>query len=147
MRVQVTSIQQYLSKISALRKRWKISKDEELWFRAEDRRHLRTRLQPSIFRPTASGAKRLSVRSIIELDCELYGEFRRCAPQLSESAAQSIENLWDSYFLMQHHGVPTRLLDWTDGALIALHFAVRSKSTKPRDGSLVYARSDPLLVD
>jgi hypothetical protein len=31
---------------------------------------------------------------------------------------------WEWYFLMQHYGAPTRLLDWSDGALIALYFAL-----------------------
>lgn len=32
---------------------------------------------------------------------------------------------WEWYFLMQHYGGPTRLLDFSEGSLLALHFAVR----------------------
>ncbi len=76
-----------------------------------------------------------SVRRLLDIESDLYDEFRRCAAQLFDLRS---DDDWDRYFLMQHHGVPTRLLDWTDGALIALHFAVRDKPAPAKSGSIVY---------
>jgi hypothetical protein len=51
-----------------------------------------------------------------------YYEFRARAGALLSPAFNS----WDVLFLMQHHGVPTRILDWTESLSTALHFALES---------------------
>ena len=131
------SLSEFLSTVGRLRKLWKVPKHRELWFRAEDALHRRTHLEPCLYRQRRSGLRK-SVVKLLEIENDLYEEFRRCAMQLALSDVSSIDDEWDSYFLMQHHGAPTRLLDWSDGALIALHFAVREKHAPPQSGSVIY---------
>lgn len=43
---------------------------------------------------------------------------------------------WDLYALMQHHGLPTRLLDWSESALVALFFALTSEPDSDSDRAI-----------
>ncbi|RCH54422.1 FRG domain-containing protein [Mucilaginibacter hurinus] len=60
--------------------------------------------------------------------------------RFKQSAAMLIDrhpkDSFDWMFLMQHYGVPTRLLDWSESPLTALFFAVSDKSRLDTDGAL-----------
>lgn len=43
---------------------------------------------------------------------------------------------WEWMFLMQHHRAPTRLLDWSEGPLAALYFAVSEDKHLKFDGAV-----------
>ncbi len=86
------------------------------WLRGEPDRDSPSALVPALYRPNHSWT------DAARWEQELRLEFRRRAlPMLAERAPS---DHWGWYFLMRHHGVPTRLLDWTTDSLVALHFAL-----------------------
>jgi len=109
----VTTVEEFVAEASRLRDKWMGRSDMAIlpWFRGQE--NAAWGLLPKFYRmkPMDWGTER-----------EIREEFITHAPALCDARAL---NEWEWYFLMQHYGTSTRLLDWTDGALIALYFAVR----------------------
>ncbi len=93
------------------------------WFRGEPCTAVPFPLRPTLYRRKI---KRKQLDTLLECEGEIRVEFKRCVSQLMMEGQQP-KDKWERYFLMQHFEAPTRLLDWSDGALMALHFAIRHR--------------------
>lgn len=65
------------------------------------------------------------------LEFHLLRNFKKYA---GRNAVQEQENPWNWLAVAQHHGLPTRLLDWTYSPYVALHFATVRLDLYDRDG-------------
>jgi len=102
---------------------------QQNWFRGHSK--VFNELTPGIFRPRYNNGLHNTFRP--NLEQEFAEEFKRKAPSLVSNLPETNNHL-EWLFLMQHHGVPTRLLDWSENILVATFFIVCDNVTS--DGEL-----------
>jgi hypothetical protein len=77
--------------------------------------------------------------SLARPPCTVDAE-RTLVKRLKQNAFRFLDTVpideWAWLFLMQHHGVPMRLLDWTESPLVGLWFAVSNPKRDDDDGCL-----------
>lgn len=121
---EVTNLEQYVAIASELSASWRI-----IWFRGVDR---------SGYEPTPS----LYWRNLAEKESSLIHDF---LVSYKGIIGPCTYNPWELYFLMQHHGLPTRLLDWTKSPLVALYFALQKN--REYDGERAVYVMDPCQLN
>jgi FRG domain len=108
---RIQTLRQYMERIEQLMS----ADDAPLWYRGAGKSS--RALVPSLYRhPSVT-----EPQALMELEAKILQRFRERSIPYQPTR---VDEEWDMLFLMQHFGVPTRLLDWTENPYIGLFFAL-----------------------
>lgn len=123
---KVENVTKFLDKLTEIQKNK--SDDTELFFRGHADKAYEA--EPTIFRKNGNGE-----RNLLKNEKHLFNDIITQCPEDFKDCQYTFEYL----VKMQHYGLPTRLLDITSNALVALYFACCSLQGDKDGQVLVYA--------
>ncbi|MBJ8204706.1 FRG domain-containing protein [Bacillus cereus] len=100
------------------------SKKQRVWFRGHN--DINYNLNSGLFRLNLGN----DIEAYKETERSAYNNFLNYSPTLLE------KDSWDLLYIMQHHGLRTRLLDWTESFAISLHFALNTWKYNKKDACI-----------
>lgn len=137
-RFEIDSFDEYLNTIH-----------DELKPNSEGRRRLyfrgQSRLASDTYALTPSVARYkhlagLSMADLEQKECEVLETFSN---HLLTYVQHRPMSAWEELAIAQHHGLPTRFMDWTTNPLVALYFAVRNTGGRTHDSAVYVLISNP----
>lgn len=107
---------------------YELGDPEIIWFRGQG--NAKYYLLPSLLR----------YKNGLEKEQMMFHKFRRFADKIFVNK----ESEWETLFDMQHYGIPTRLLDWTETLGIALYFAAYNNRIHEKGGDAAVYLLNPI---
>lgn len=113
----------FLASVEQARTQLKCSRSGAFWRGHSNAQHT---LIPTLLRAVSKTGEPHSDEKVQGIERDLYSECFVRAHGLLASSRSS----WEALALLQHYGIPTRLLDWTETFGVALFFAL-ARAPKP----------------
>ena len=112
----ITTLGEYMGIVEEL-----MTPGDPVWYRGAGK--ATHQLTPSLYRHPGA----LTAEEYAGMESKILQRFReRSIPYQRPPIGSEDEREWEMLFVMQHFGVPTRLLDWTENPHVGLFFALTS---------------------